>query len=404
MPASNLRKSHSLLRLNPSHTSVKPAQTSSTLASESFSYLHQTCANLNHSCVWILLKQASNLHKPHSLFCLNPSHACIKPAQTSLTAASESFSYKHQTCTNLNHSCVWIFPCLHQTCANLTDSCVWIALMDASNLHKPHPLLRLNPSHTTIKPAQTSPTLAFESFPCLHQTCANLTHSCISILLIQVSNLNKPHPLLRLNHSHTSVTPAQTSPTPASESFSYKHQSCTNFTHSCVWIILILASNLRKPHPLLRLNPSHTSFKLAQTSPTLASHACIWILHILNPSHAYIKPAKTSLTPASESSHTSIKPAQTAPTHASESLSCLHKTCTNLTHSCDWIIIMLASNLHKPHPLLRLNPFHGCIKPALTSSTPLQTSPTPASESVTYRHQTCTKISHSWVWILLMLE
>ena len=349
MPASNLRKSHSLLRLNPSHTSVKPAQTSSTLASESFSYLHQTCANLNHSCVWILLKQASNLHKPHSLFCLNPSYACIKPAQTSLTAASESFSYKHQTCTNLNHSCVWIFPCLHQTCANLTDSCVWIALMDASNLHK-------------------------------------------------------PHPLLRLNHSHTSVTPAQTSPTPASESFSYKHQSCTNFTHSCVWIILILASNLRKPHPLLRLNPSHTSIKLAQTSPTLASHACIWILHILNPSHAYIKPAKTSLTPASESSHTSIKPAQTAPTHASESLSCLHKTCTNLTHSCDWIIIMLASNLHKPHPLLRLNPFHDCIKPALTSSTPLQTSPTPASESVTYRHQTCTKISHSWVWILPMLE
>ena len=161
--------------------------------------------------------------------------------------------------------------------------------MLASNLHKSRPLLRLNPSHASIKPAQTSPTLASFSFSCLHQICANLTHSYVSTLLMRASNLHKHRPVLRLNPSHTSIKPAQTSPTPASESFSYKHQTCTNLTHSCVRILLKLESNLRKPHPLLHLNPSH---------------AC-------------------------------IKPAQTSPTRASESFSCVHQTCRNIAHYCD---------------------------------------------------------------------
>ena len=349
MLSSNLRKPHPFLRLNTYHASIKPAQTSPTPASESFPYKYQTCTNLTHSCLWILLRQAWNLHKPHPL-------------------ASESFSYKQQTCKKLTHSCVWIL------------------LMLASNLHKPHPLLRLNPSqassnlqkthsllrlnpsHACIKPAQTSPTPAFESFLCLHQTCTNLTHSCVWILLIQASNLQK------------------NSPTLASESFSCKHLTCPNLNQSCIWFLLIQASNLHKPNPLLRLNPSHAFIKPSQTSPFPASqslsykhqtctnltHSCVWILLIqasnlhkphslsrLNPSHKIIKPAKNSLT------------------LAFESFSCKHQTCTNLTHSCVWILLMLASNLHKPHPLLRLNPSHTSIKPAK-------------------------KLTHSCVWILLM--
>ena len=552
MQASNLQKTHSLLRLDPSHACIKPAQTSPTLASESFSCKHLTCPNLNHSCIWFLLIQASNLHKPNPLLRLNPSHAFIKPAQTSPFPASQYLSCRHQTCTNLTHSCVWILPIqvsnLHkphpllslnpsqtsikpakaslplaseslsykqQTCKKLTHSCVWILLMLASNLHKPHPLLRLNPSEASIKPAQTSPTLAFESFSCLQNTCGNLTHSCVWILLIQASNLQKTHSLLRLNPSHACIKPAQTSLTPASESFSCFHQTCANLTLSCVSILIIRASNLHKPHPLLRLNPSHTSIKPAQTSPTPVSESfsdkhqtctnitssCIWIIIIqaanlqkthsllrLNPSHACIKPAQTSPTPASESlwsehqtctnlthscvwilrmqasnlqkthsllrlnpSQACIKPAQTSPTSASESFSCFHQTCANLTLSCVSILIMRASKLHKPHPLLRLNPSHTSIKPARTSPTPVsvsfsdkyqtctnltsscvwiliiqaanlqkthsllrlnpshvcikpaQTSPTPASESLWSEHQTCTNLTHSCVWIFLML-
>ena len=160
--------------------------------------------------------RASNLHKPHPLLRFNFSHACIKPAQTSTILAYESFSYKHQTCTNLTHSCVWIL------------------LIQASNLHKPHPLLRLNLFHACIKLAQISPAPASESFSCKHQTCTNFTHSCVFVLLLLAANLRKPHPLLRLNPSHACIKPTQTSPTPASESFSSMHQTCTNLTHSCV--------------------------------------------------------------------------------------------------------------------------------------------------------------------------
>ena len=339
-------------RLNPSHTSIKPAQTSTTPVSESLSCLHQTCTNLTHSCVWILLIKSSNLHKPHPLLHLIPSHTRFKPAQTSPTLASESFS------------------CLHQTCANLNHSCVWISLMLASNLHKPHPLLRLNPSHTSIKPAQTSPSPASQSLTCEHQTCTNLAHSCVWILLIQASNLRKIHSLLRLNPSHASIKPAkknhsllrlnpshacikpaQTSLTPASGTFSCEHQTCANLNHSCLWILLLQAFNLHKPQPLLHLIPSHTSIKPAQTSPTLAS----------------------------------------------ESNSCFHQTCANLTLSCVSILFIQASNLHKPHSFLllnlpmraknlhkhhtrlRLNLYHACIKLAQTSSTP-------ASESLSCVH------------------
>ena len=442
MFASNLHKPHPLLRLNPSEASIKPAQTSPTLAFESFSCLQNTCANLTHSCVWILLIQASNLQKTHSLLRLNPSHACIKPAQTSLTPASESFSDKHQTCTNMNSSCVWILirqaanlqkthsllrlnpshACIkpaqtsptpaseslwseHQTCTNLTHSCVWILLMQASNLQKTHSLLRLNPSHACIKPAQASPTPASESFSWFHQTCANLTLSCVSILIMRASNLHKPHPLLRLNPSHTSIKPAQTSPTPVSESFSDKHQTCTNLTSSCVWILIIQAANLQKTHSLFRLNPSHVCIKPAQTSPTPASesfsserqictnltHSCVWIL-LMQAFNLHKPQPLLHLI----SSHTSIKPAQTSPTLASESFSCFHQTSANLTHSCIWIPLKRASNLHKPHPLLRMNLSHAC-------KIPVQTSPTLAFESFSYKHQTCKKLTHSCVWILLML-
>ena len=497
MRASDLHKPRPHLRLNPSHTSIKPAQTSTTPVSESLSCLHQTCTNLTHSCVWILLIQASNLHKPHPLLHLIPSHTRFKPAQTSPTLASESFSCLHQTFANLNHSCLWIrliqasnlhkaqpllhlipshtsikpaqtspFPasqslsCEYQTCTNLTHSCVWILFMLASNLRKPQPLLPLNPSHTSIKLAQSSTTPASDPFSYKHQTCTNLTLSCVSILIMRVSNLHKPQPLLRLNPSHAFIKPAQTSPFPASQSLSCEYQTCTNLTHSCVWILLIQASNLHKPHPLLRLNPSHACIKPAQTSTTPASesvsykhqtctklnHSCSWFLLIqasnlqkpqpllrLNPSHAFIKPAQTSPFPASESlscvhqtctnlthscvwilimraldlhkphpylrlnpCHACIRPAQTSPTPASESFSYKHQTCTNLTFSCVWIVLMLASNLHKPHPLLRLNPSLPSIKPA-------QTSPTPASDSFSYKHQTCTNLTHSCVWILLVL-
>ena len=328
MRAPNLHTPHSLLRLNPSHTSIKPAQISPILASESFSCLHQTCANLTHSCVWILhillqtctnlthscfwnfLIQASNLHKPHPLLRLNPSQTSIKPAQTSTNRASESFSYKHQNCTNLNHSCVWIL------------------LIQASELHTTRSLLRLNLYHASTKPEHTSLTPASKSFSYEHQTCTNLTHSCIWILLIHASNLHKPLSLLLLNSSHTSIKPAKTSPTPASESFSNKHQTCTKLTQTYVWILLIQASKLQNSQPLLRLNPSHMSIKPAQISPTLAS----------------------------------------------ESFSSLHQTCTNLAHSCVWILLIHASNLHKPLSLLLLNSSHTSIKPA-------KTSPTPASES-----------------------
>ena len=89
-------------------------------------------------------------------------------------------------------------------------------------MHKHHPFLCLNPSHTRIKPAQTSPTV-------------------------------------RLSPYHACIQPAQTSPTSTSESFSYKHQTCTNHNHPCVLILLMLASNLRKHHQLLRLNPYRAS-------------------------------------------------------------------------------------------------------------------------------------------------
>ena len=442
MLASNLHKPHPLLRLNPSQASSKPAKNSLTLAFESFSCLHQTCTNLTHSCVWILLMLASNLHKPHPLLRLNPSHTSIKPAKISPTLASESFSWKHQTCKNLTSSCVWIliiqaanlhkphsllrlnpshkiikpaensltlafesFSYKHQTCTNLTPSCLWILLIKSSNLPKTPSLLRLNPSHASIKPAKNSLTLAFESFSCLDQTCTNLTHSCVWILfmqafnlpnlnhsciwflLIQASNLHKPNPLLRLNPSHAFIKPAQTSPFLASQYLSCEHQTCTNLTHSCVWILPIQVSNLHKPHPLLSLNPSQTSMKPAQTSSS-----CVWMLLIeaanLQKTHSLLR-----LNP----SHACIKHAQTSPTPASESLSSEQQTCKKLTHSCVWILLMLASTLHKPHPLLRLNPSHACIKPA-------QTSPTPASESFSYKHQTCKKLTHSCVWILLMLS
>ena len=333
MRASNLHKPHPILRLSPYHACIKPAQTSPTPASETLSCEHQTCTNLTYSCVWILLVPAPNLHKPRPHLRLNPSHKSIKPAQTTTTLASESFS------------------CLHQTNTNFSHSCVWILIMRASNLHKPRPLLRLSPSQTSIKPAQTTTTLASGSFSCLHQTCANFTHSCVWILNMRASNLHKPHPILRLSPYHACIKPAQTSPTPASETLSCVHQTCTNLTHSCVWIFLKRTPNLHEHHPLLRRNPFH---------------ACI-------------KTAQTSLTPASES------------------ISCLHQTCTNLTHSCVWILIMRASNLHnlahsfvwillihasnlhKPQPLLRLDPSHACNKPA-------QISPTPASESLTFEH------------------
>ena len=496
MQASNLQKTHSLLRLNPSHACIKPAQTSPTPASESFSHEHQTCTNLTNSCVWILLMQAFNLQKPQPLLHLIPSHTSIKPAQTSSTLASESFSCFHQTCANLILSCVSIlimrasnlhkphpllclnpsqtsikpaqtslplasesFSCMHLTCTNLNHSCIWFLLIQAANLNKPHPLLPLDPSHASIKPAQTSRTPASESFSCMHLTCTNLNHSCIWFLLIQAANLNKPHPLLRLNPSHACKIPVQTSPTLAFESFSYKHQTCKKLTHSCVWILLMLASNLHKPHPLLPLDPSHASIKPAQTSRTPASesfscmhltctnlnHSCIWFLLIqaanlnkphpllrLNPSHAFNKPAQTSPFPASQSLsykhqtftnlthscvwilpmraknlhkhhtrlrlnlyHACIKLAQTSSTPASESLSCVHQTFTNLTHSCVWILVMRASDLHKPRPHLRLNPSHTSIKPAQTSNTPV-------SQSLSFGHQTCTNLTHTCVWILLI--
>ena len=362
--ASKLHKPRPLLRLDSSQTSIKPAQTSPNRALNPSQTSIKTGTNLTHSCVWILLMRAPNLHTPRSLLRLNPSHTSIKPAQTSPTRASESFPYTHQTCTNLTQSCSESFSNKHQNCTNLTHSCVWILLMRAPNLHTPRSLLRLNPSHMSIKPAQISATLASESFSCLHQTCANLTHSCVWIFLMLASNLQKSHPLLLLSSSHTSIKPVQTSPTPASGFFSNQHQTCTNLTQSCLWIPLIQASKLHKPRPLLRLDPSQTSIKPAQTSPNRA----------LNPSY------------------TSIKPAQISPTLASESFSCLHQTCANLTHSCFWILLMFASNLHKPHPLLRLNISHTRIKPAQTSQTlrlnpshtsikPAQTSPNPASES-----------------------
>ena len=303
-----MHKTQPLLRLNPSHA--------------------QTCKSITHSRVWILLIHASILHKPHPLVRLNPSHKSIKPAQTSPTLASESFSDKHQTCTKHNHSCLWILlmhkhaqtsptpaseslSCMHQTCTNLSPSCVWILIMRASNLHKPHPLLCLNPSHTCTSSAQTSATPASESFSCLHKTCTNLTHSCVWILLIQASNLRKLPPLLRLNPSHTRIKPAQTPPTPASESFSSLHQTCKNLTHSCAWISFIHASNPPKPHKLLRFNPSHTSIKPAQTS----------LLLRLNPSHTRIKPAQNSPTPASESFSRKLLTCTNPPNPASESFS-----------------------------------------------------------------------------------
>ena len=235
--------------------------------------MNQTCTNFSHSCVWILIMRASNLHKPHPLLRLSPYHAWIKPAQTSPTPASESLS------------------CVHQTCTILAHSCVWILLIRAPNLRKYHPLLRCNPSHACIKPAQTSLTPASESFSYKHQICTNHNHSCVWILLMRASDLQKPHPLLRLNPSHTCIKHAQTSPTPVSESFSYTHQTCTNLTHSRIWILLIQASNPHKPRPLLRLNHSHKASNLHKPQPLLR----------LNPSHACIKRTQTSPTPASES-------------------------------------------------------------------------------------------------------
>ena len=415
--ASDLHKPHPLLRLNPSHACTKSAHTSLTPASKSFSYEHQTCTNLTHSCVWILLKQASKLHTPRSLLRLNPSHMSIKPAQISATLASESFSHKHQTCTNLTHPASESFSYKHQTCTNLTHSCVWILLMRAPNLHTPRSLLRLNLSLTSIKPAQISPSLASESFSCLHQTCAHLTHSCVWILLMLASNLRKPHPLLLLNSSHTGIKLAQTSPTPASESFSYKHQNCTNLNHSCVWILLMRSPNLHTPRSLLRLNPSHMSIKPAQISATLASesfsclhqtcanltHSCVWIFLMLASNLQKSHPLLLL-----NSSHTSIKPVQTSPTPASGLFSNQHQTCTNLTQSCLWILLIQASKLHKPRPLLRLDPSQTSIKPAQTSPNcalnPSQTSiktaltsPTLATESFSCVHQTCRHLAHSCV-------
>ena len=255
MLASNLHKPHPLLRLNPYHACIKPAQTSPTPASESFSYTHQTCTNLTHSRNWILLIQASNSHKPRPLLRLNPSLKSIKPAQTTTTHASESFS------------------CLRQTNTNFSHSCVWILIMRASNLHKHRPLLRLSPSQTSIKPAQTTTTLASGSFSSVHQTCASFTHSCVWILNVRALDLHKPHPLLRLNSYHASIKPAQTSPNPASESLSCMHQTCTNITHSCVWNFIMRASNMHKPNLFLCLNPSRTCTKSAQTSSTPASES-----------------------------------------------------------------------------------------------------------------------------------
>ena len=286
MRASKLHKPHSLLRLNPYHACIKPAQTSRTSASESLSCVHQTCKNLTHPCVWILLIRASDLQKPHPLLRPFRSHACIIPAQTSPTPRSESISCVHQSCTNLTHSCVWILIMhatnLHKPHALLRlnpchacikpaktspNPCVWILLMRASDLQKPHPLLRPFPSHACIKPAQTSPTPASESLACVHQTCTNLNRSSVWIVLLRAPNLHKHHPLLRRNPSHTCIKPAQSSPTPISESISCVHQTCTNLSHSCDWILIMRASSLHKPHPLLRLNPSHECIKPAQTSP-----------------------------------------------------------------------------------------------------------------------------------------
>ena len=202
MLSTNLRKPHPFLRLNPYHTSIKPSQTSLILAFESFLCEQKTCTNITTACVWIFIMRASNLHKPPPLLRLNPYHACIRPSQTSPTPASESLS------------------CVHQTCTNLAHTCVWILLIQASNLHKPQTLLCLNPYHLVIKPAQTSPTPAYESFSYKHQTCIKLIHTCVWILLIQAPNLH---------------------------------------AHSSVWILLMRASNLNKPHPLLRLNHSHAS-------------------------------------------------------------------------------------------------------------------------------------------------
>ena len=255
MPASNLHKPHTLLRFNPSHTCIKSAQTSPNTASESISCLHQTSTNLTHSCVWIFIMRASSLHKPRPLLRLNPSHTSIKPAQTTTTLASESFS------------------CLHQTCANFTQSCVSNLNVRAKDLHKPHPLLRLNSYHASIKPAKTSPTAAPESFSCLHKTCTNLNHPCVWILLIHASKLHKHRPLLRRNPSHACIKPAQTPPTLASETLSCVHQVCTKLAHSCVWIHFTQASNLHKPQPLWRLKPSQACIKTAQTSPTPASES-----------------------------------------------------------------------------------------------------------------------------------
>ena len=361
MRASNLHKPHPILRLSPYHACIKPAQTSPTPASETLSCEHQTCTNLTYSCVWILLVPAPNLHKPRPHLRLNPSHKSIKPAQTTTTLASESFS------------------CLHQTNTNFPYSCVWILVMRVSNLHKPRPLLRLSPSQTSIKPAQTTTTLASGSFSCLHQTCANFTHSCVWILNVRVLDLHKPRPLLRLNPSLKSIKPAQTTTKLASESFSCLHQTNTNFSHSCVWILIMRASNLHKHRPLLRLSPSQTSIKPAQTTTTLASgsfscvhqtcanftHSCVRILNVraldLHKPHPLLR---------LNSYHASIKPAQTSPNPASESLSCMHQTCTNITHSCVWNFIMRASNLHKPNLFLCLNPSRTCTKSAQTSSTP----------------------------------
>ena len=432
--ASNLRKAHPLLFLNLYHACIKPVQVSASPATESLSCVHQACTNLTHSCVWILLMRASNLQKPHPPLCLNPSHACIRPAKTSPTVASVSFACLHHTCANVNHSCVGILlirasnlrkahpllilnlyhacikpvqvsaspateslSCVHQACTNLTHSCVWILFMRASNLQKPHPPLCLNPSHACIRPAKTSPTVASVSFACLHHTCANVNHSCVGILLIRASNLRKAHPLLFLNLYHACIKPVQVSASPATESLSCVHQACTNLTHSCVWILLMRASNLHKPRPILRLSPYHACIKPAQTSPTPASESLscvhqtctnvnrssVWIVLIRapnlhkhhpllrrNPSHACIKSAQTSLTPASES------------------LSCIHQTCTNLTHFCVWILVMRASNLQKLHPPLCLNPSHACIRPA-------KTSPTAASVSFACLHYTCTNLTHS---------
>ena len=379
MRASNLHKPHPPLCLNPSHACIRPAKTSPTVASVSFACLHHTCANVNHSCVGILLIRASNLRKAHPLLFLNLYHACIKPVQVSASPATESLS------------------CVHQACTNLTHSCVWILLMRASHLHKPHPILRLSPSHACIRPAKTSPTVASVSFACLHHTCANVNHSCVGILLIRASNLRKAHPLLFLILYHACIKPVQVSASPASESFSCEHQTCKNLTHPCVWILLMHASDLQKPHPLLRPFPLHACIIPAQTSTTPASesfsyvhqtyakltHSYFWIF-IMRASNLYKSQPVLRLNPY----HACIKPAQTSPTPASESFSCEHQTCKNLTHPCVWILLMHASDLQKPHPLLRPFPLHACIIPA-------QTSTTPASESFSYVHQTYAKLTHS---------